>query len=337
MTEPTPSYSYCQVTKDILQGFRPVEAKFLPKDYPALSNKTAIVTGCNTGIGFGVMRLLYEKNRNVIGEVKRPNKKVLQEFPLSKGSISIIGNCDFSDLENIPKVALEIKNALSGRPINLIIHNAGLMSSSNNGTSKQGYKAMFQTNVMGPQLLQYFLDPLFLKQDDDLKRIGWVSSGAHLLRFPEYGINWEDPGFTKVLVTKRPSANKLYGQSKASNILQAKAYATKNREIFDKMGCISVSVYPGNLKTYLQRYWGWLRRKTIGELFFDGKYGAYTELYAALSPELTVKDQGSYVVPFGAVAPPRSDVAKGLLNGTDLKFWDMVDNMIELYKEIAYI
>ncbi|CCH58886.1 hypothetical protein TBLA_0B00420 [Henningerozyma blattae CBS 6284] len=338
MTEPAPSYSRIQVLKDIYYGFRPNKPKFLPTDYPDLTGKTAIVTGSNTGIGLHVMRLLYEKNCNVISVVRTQSKgeaakeQILKEIPTSKGSITVVSGCDFLDLANIKAVGLKIKEVLKGKPISIIIHNAGLMASNNLGTSKQGYEAMFQTNVLGPQLLQSFLDPLYLKKDDDLKRIVWVSSGAHLLGFPEYGINWEDPCFLKVPVEQRPSANTLYGQSKAGNIMQAKAWATVNKKIVEEIGCVSTSVYPGNLNTDLQRDWNWLLRKASTYVFWDGIYGAYSELYSALSPELTIKDQGAYVVPFGEIQPPRADLVAGLKNGTDLKFWEMVEEMIAKFK-----
>jgi retinol dehydrogenase-12 len=39
-------------------------------------------------------------------------------------------------------------------------------------------------------------------------------------------------------------------------------------------------------------------------------YGAYTELYAGLSPDLTIeKTQGAYIWPWGRVGSMRSDIA----------------------------
>ncbi|CCD25006.1 uncharacterized protein NDAI_0E01900 [Naumovozyma dairenensis CBS 421] len=335
MTEPAPPYSKLNVLCDIYYGFRPNKPTFLPQDYPDLTDKTAIVTGSNTGIGLQVVKLLYSKNCNVLSVVRTKSKgdaardETIAEFPASKGSITVIGGCDYLDLTTVKPAASKIKDIIGDKPLNLIIHNAALMASVNTATSKQGYEAMFQTNVMGSQLLQHFLDPIFLKKDDDLKRIVWVSSGAHLLGFKEYGINWDDPTFENCTVEERPSANTLYGQSKAANIFQAKAWASKNKEKVDEIGCVSVSCYPGNLKTDLQRDWnGWLRilRRS---LFWDGIYGAYSELYAALSPKLTTKDQGAYVVPFGEVRDPREDVKVGLTNGSDLKLWDWVNDKIK--------
>lgn len=337
MTTPAPKYSKSYLLKEMYYGFRPNKPSFTPEQYPDLTNKSAIVTGMNIGIGFEVSKLLYGKNCNIIGVVRNGEKakaareKILAEFSESKGSITIIDGCDLSDFTTIKSAANKIKEAVGNNPLNLIIHNAGLMAPVNTGTSKQGLELMFATNVMGPQLLQHFIDPLFLKKDDDLKRIVWVSSYAHFLGFPEYGINWENPTFAGVDIKERPSANTLYGQSKAANIYQAKAWATKNDELVTDIGCVSVSCYPGNITTGLTRDHSPLAKYVLNHLLWDGYYGAYSELYAALSPDLTIKNQGAYIVPFGEVHDPREDVKAGLANGTDLKLWEWVENEIKPY------
>ncbi|CCH58888.1 hypothetical protein TBLA_0B00440 [Henningerozyma blattae CBS 6284] len=340
MTEPAPVYTRREYIKGYYYGFFPIKPTFLPKDYPDLSGKTAIVTGSNSGIGFHTMRFLYEKNCNVISVVRSESKgevakdKIVKEFPDSKGSITTVSGCDFLDLANVKPVGLKIKEILKGKPLNIIIHNAGIMPLINTETSKQGIEAIFQVNVMGPQLLQSFLDPLFLKKDDPLKRIVWVASGAHLSGFPEYGIHWEDPGFEKTPVAERPPAFTLYGQTKAANVLQAHAWATVNKKLVEDVGCVSVSVYPGNLKTNLESVQknNWIMRTIINKFCYDGEHGAYTELYAALSPKLTVKDQGAYVVPYGDVREPRSDVAMAMKNGSDVKLWNIVEEKNAPYK-----
>lgn len=334
MTEPAPPYSKKNLWYEAYVGFRPYKPSFLPENYPNLAGKAAIVTGSNTGVGFQVVKLLYEKNCDVIAVVRTDSKgkdareKILKDVSGSTGSITVVGGCDFLDLATVKPASEGIKSALGNKPLNIIIHNAGLMSPVSTGTSKQGYEAMFSVNVLGPQLLQHFIDPLFLKKDDTLKRIVWVSSFAHYLGFDQYGINWENPTFEGVAISERPNSMTLYGQSKAANIFQAKAWATRHEAVVADIGCVSVSCYPGNLNTDLQRDWNWIGRKIVSYFLFDSIYGAYTELYAALSPVLTTKDHGAYVVPFGEVHDPRADVKVGLTNGSDLKLWDWNENKI---------
>lgn len=336
MTEPAPGYSKLNWLYEMYYGFRPNSPKFLPKDYPDLTDKTAVVTGSNTGIGAAVVHLLYEKNCNVVSVVRNEEKglaakkKSTEELPNSKGSITVVGGCDFLDLNNVQPAAQKITESLNGRPLNIIIHNAGLMSPVNTGTSVQGYEAMFSTNVMGPQLLQHFLDPVFLKKDDSLKRIVWVSSCAHLMGFCQYGINWENPTFEGVPVSKRPRNMTLYGQTKAANILQSNAWAKKHSEAVEKIGAVSVSCFPGNLSTELQRDWGFV--SWVAPYFLAGPVeGAYSELYGALSPDLTTKDHGAYVVPYGEVHNPREDITAAFKNGSDVKLYNMVEQWISKY------
>ncbi|SMN20406.1 similar to Naumovozyma castellii NCAS_0D03540 hypothetical protein [Maudiozyma saulgeensis] len=334
---PAPGYSKITLLREIYYGFRPNKPNFTPDDYPDLTGKTAIVTGCNTGIGKHSLELLYQKNCNVIGIVRSQSKgdeardDIVNNNPESKGTITIVSGCDYMDLSKIPAVGLKIKEVLGTKALNIIIHNAGLMAPNNEGTSFQGYEAMFQTNVLGPQLLQHFIDPLFLKNDDtSLKRIVWVSSGAHLLAFNTYGINWEDPLFENSPTKERPNNNVLYGQSKAANIYQAKAWYEENKNICEEIGCVSVSCYPGNLKTDLQRGWGF--SMTLAKyLMWDGVYGAYSELYGALSPTLKPQDSGAYIVPFGEIHDPREDIKLGLTNGVAIKLWEFVESKISPY------
>ncbi|SCU97701.1 LANO_0E16710g1_1 [Lachancea nothofagi CBS 11611] len=333
-----PGYSSLYKIKEMYYAFRPSSATYTPEQYPDLNGKLAVVTGANTGIGFQVMKLLYSKNCNVLCIVRSQEKgvaarkRVLDEVKDSSGSIQVVGGCEMGSLEKVKTASNDIAKAINGRPICLIVHNAGIMPSANTATSEDGFENIFAVNVMGPQLLQHYLDPLFLKKDDDMKRIVWVSSSAHFYGFSDYGINWENPTFEHVEIKDRPSATTLYGQSKAANIFQAKAWATKHKEIVDKIGCVSVSCFPGLIQTDLQRdITSPLARKLISCMFFESHYGAYSELFAALSPELKSTDQGAYIVPFGEVHDPRCDIKVGLENGIDLKLWDFVESKISSF------
>lgn len=48
-------------------------------------------------------------------------------------------------------------------------------------------------------------------------------------------------------------------------------------------------------------------------LLHDAKLGAYTGLWAGLSPELTEKENGSYIIPWGRLHPsPRKDLLQAM-------------------------
>jgi len=62
-------------------------------------------------------------------------------------------------------------------------------------------------------------------------------------------------------------------------------------------------------------------------LFKGAKFGAYTELFAALSPEVTLEKNGSFIIPWGRFGPIPCDILQGLKpkgnGGTGLSesFW----------------
>ncbi|KAL6939439.1 hypothetical protein ACO0RG_003277 [Hanseniaspora osmophila] len=329
-----PKYSRIDFLCQNYQGFRPYKAVFLPKDYPDLTGKTAVITGMNTGIGYHVTKLLLAQNCEVYGLVRTASKgeeakaRILKELGTEeKGSLTIVGGCELSDFAKVKEVGLKLQNELlKDKTINIIIHNAGLMSALNNTSNeKEGIELMFATDVMGPQLLQNYLDPLFLKKDSDLKRIVWVSSLAHQNAPWPYGINFEDPFYKNL--SNRPSSYTLYGQSKACNILQAKAWATQNNA--SKYGIISTSCFPGIITTDLMRDYPSGMQK-ISKMFFSAPvYGAYSELFAALSP--TIKRQAEYVLPFGKIGKPRADIAAAMENGIDVQFWEFIQESLKEY------
>lgn len=337
MTEPTPKYSKFRQLYELYYGFFPNKPAFTPGDYPDLTGKIAIVTGSNSGVGFETTKLLYRQNCNVIMVVRTEAKgmeacqRIERDVPQSKGSLTIIAGCDFADLSLMKEVAFKIEKHLDGKPLSIIIHNAGFCCLTNDQVSKQNYELNMQTNSMGPQLLQHFLDPTFLKADSDLKRVVWVTSIAHSLTPFEYGINWKDPTYENTPIYKRPSTMALYGQSKAAVIYQAKAWATKNQSLVDKIGCISVSCYPGNLKSNFCKDYNPIKKFLISLFFYDCIYGAYSELFAALNPRFTIKDQGKYVAPFGEIREPREDIRIGLENGIYLRLWEYLETKISKF------
>jgi len=85
---------------------------------------------------------------------------------------------------------------------------------------------------------------------------------------------------------------------------------------------------PGNLKTELQRHTDVFQRTAMRAALYPAKLGAYTELYAACSPDVTVEDGGAFIAPWGRKFEPRLDIKKGL-KGKDeggsavgAQFWD---------------
>lgn len=47
-------------------------------------------------------------------------------------------------------------------------------------------------------------------------------------------------------------------------------------------------------------------------MLYPPKFGAYTELYAGWSPDITLKTNGSYIVPWGRIGRLRGDIELAL-------------------------
>ena len=140
------------------------------------SGKVAVVTGCNTGIGYYMARALASKGASVIMACRDSAKggdardKILQEFPGSEVSVSVL---DLADLSSIEEFA-------SGFPseggLDILINNAGVMIPPKSRT-KDGFELQFGTNHLGHFALTGRLLPILERTDGS--RVVTVSSIAH--------------------------------------------------------------------------------------------------------------------------------------------------------------
>lgn len=157
-------------------------------------------------------------------------------------------------------------------------------------------------------------------EPDFTPRVVWLSSSAHLAFPKNGGIDWDsfhDASNSSSLLS--------YGQSKAGNIYQAYIYGQQNKDV------ISIVVHPGYLRSELSRNYNMFQNFILRFVGYPTVFGSYTELFAGLSPEVTIKDSGRYVGPWGNFRELREDIHAGLTDGTAQKFWDWADKEVEAY------
>ncbi|MBP72713.1 MAG: short-chain dehydrogenase, partial [Euryarchaeota archaeon] len=112
------------------------------------TGKSAIVTGCNTGIGYFMARALASKGASVTMACRNSEKaesarqKILGEFPRSDISVSVL---DLADLRSIEGFARRFSE--SGG-LDILINNAGVMIPPKSRT-KDGFELQFGTNHLG--------------------------------------------------------------------------------------------------------------------------------------------------------------------------------------------
>lgn len=318
--------------KNFLREMWPPAPTFLPKDYPDLTGKVALVTGSSAGVGLELARLLAMKNCHVIMGIRSKEKgekaieKILKEIGENDGQpvgkIDIV-TFDLADLTTIKAGAEQIE-ALTDK-LNIIIHNAGVMVPPLNSKSVQGYELQWGTNVIGPFLLQKYLDPLFLKDNTSMKRLVWVSSLGHTMSAPG-GINWDD-------LNNEASQGDFpaYFQSKAGDVLLAGIWPKHHQDEVSKQNIVCVSAHPGLLRSELSRSQSWFMQNFEYYMGFECVYGAYTECYALLSPDLTNSDNGSYIVPWGVPGELRDDVKDSITNGNGDRLWQYLEDEVKSY------
>lgn len=208
---------------------------------------------------------------------------------------------DFNDLKTI-KPAVDDFLAKE-TTLDVLFNNAGIMIPPKSTTTAQGYEAQLGTNTIGPFLFTKLLTDMLMKTASSRAygdiRVVWVSSSAAANFSPKGGVE-----LSKIdqFLNSGYSKWQLYGISKAGNILQSAEMARR----YGGSGLKSVAIDPGNLQTNLYQNmprWQHIIAKKLA--LKPAIYGAYTELYAAFSPDV---QNGSWIEPWGRVAELRNDI-----------------------------
>lgn len=264
-----------------------------------LAGKLAIVTGGSSGLGLEITRALSNHGAEVIVPARRPD--TAREALAGIDGVEI-AELDLADQASVAAFADAF--LASGRPLDFLIGNAGVMASPEdhvtiNGTSVESQLA---TNHLGHYALANRLWPALAA--DGGARVVSVSSGAH----HQSPIRWDDLDFA----TDGYDKWKAYGQSKTANVL----FALQLDALGADAGVRAFSLHPGGIFTPLQRHipqeeqiaLGWLEAdgsKSKTAVFKTPEAGAATATWAATSPQLDGLG-GLYLVDVD-VAPPRPE------------------------------
>ncbi|ROW07868.1 hypothetical protein VMCG_03660 [Cytospora schulzeri] len=269
------------------------------KNCPDQTGRVFLVTGGYAGLGFELCKILYAHNATVwiagrsAAKAQRAISSIREGSPQSNGHIDFL-HLDLSDLSTI-KPAVHSFTAQNQR-LDVLVNNAGVMYPPKGSTDAQGNDLQVGTNCLGPYLLYQLLLPLLTKTAASSPtasvRVIWAASIAVHVDCPQpHGIVIDDDGGPK---DQGVSSN--YGQTKVGNVFFARELAKTT----PKTGVVHAAFNPGNLRTELQRNWTgvayWI---TDTFLVYPSILGAYTELWAALTPELTPEKSGAYVYPWG--------------------------------------
>jgi retinol dehydrogenase 12 len=246
-------------------------------------------------------QILFAKNAKVYvaarsqGKAEEAIAYIKTNVPDSKGALVFL-RLDLGDLTTIKASAQEFLNKESR--LDVLFNNAGVMTPPQGSKTAQGYELQLGTNNIGTFLFTKLLTPILVETAKSSLpgsvRVIWVSSsGAELLGPKPGGLV-----MTNLDYHIEQSSQYKYGVSKAGNILHAREFARRH----GRDGVISVALNPGNLKTDLARHNGPIVRFLISPMQFPPILGAYTELFAGLSPDITAdrvngQDWGKFKCP----------------------------------------
>ncbi len=168
-----------------------------------LSGKVAIVTGGNTGIGLETTRVLAGAGATVIVPARDTEKAQRNLAGIPRVELE---SMDLSDPQSIDAFAKRF--LASGRPLHLLINNAGIMWVPLRRDSR-GIESQLAINYLGQFQLVARLWPALKKANG--ARVVNVSSQGH--QFAPF--NFDDPNFLQ----REYETLQAYGQSKtASNL-----------------------------------------------------------------------------------------------------------------------
>lgn len=300
-------------------------------DLPDLSDKTILITGSNSGIGYEAALQFARVHANVILACRRPDSaraaadQIVKQFPGS--SVEVLA-LDLSSLASIRAAADEFRS--KHRKLDVLCNNAGVMALPYSKTA-DGFEMQFGTNHLGHfALTGLLLEPLLAA---DGARVVNVSSGAHKIGT----IRFDD-----LESEKRYGRWTAYGQSKLANLLFMQELQRKAENAGAKL--TSVGCHPGYAATNLQFGAARMRGSSFAEQFWDlmnrifaqsAAMGALPTLYAAVAPDA---EGGDYIGPDGFQEmwgyPTRVPMSAAACDAAvAARLWDVSEKLTDVHYE----
>jgi NAD(P)-dependent dehydrogenase (short-subunit alcohol dehydrogenase family) len=265
-----------------------VSTKWTVEQIPSQAGRTAVVTGANSGLGLIAARELARAGASVVMACRNAEKaaKAAEDVrSAAPGADVTVESLDLSSLDSVRAFAERFR--ASGRPIDLLINNAGLMAPPR-GETADGFELQLGTNHLGHFALTGLLIGALEGRDD--ARVVTLSSNAH-----KFGkIDFDD-----LQRSKRYRRWNAYGQSKLANVMFALELDRRLRAAGSNVK--SIGAHPGYSATNLQSAAPPLLDRGIMAvtnrlLAQSAEMGTLPVLYAATLPGL---EGGSYIGPTG--------------------------------------
>ena len=239
-----------------------------------LSGRTVLITGANTGIGRATTLALGARGATLWLACRSEAKarEVMDAIGAAANRDVHFLRLDLGDLSSVRAAAASFL-ADEGRPLHVLINNAGLAGAS--GLTADGFEQTFGVNHLGHFLLtELLLDRLRASAPS---RVVNVASKLH---YRASGIDWD----TLRSPTRKATSLARYQVSKLANVLHAKELARR----LEGTGVTTYSLHPGAIASDVWRNVPWPARSVMKLFMRSNEEGAATSIHCA-----TADDAGS--------------------------------------------
>lgn len=206
---------------------------------PDLSGKLAVVTGASDGIGLGIAARLAGAGAEVVLPVRNPAKGARAVAVITRnapGSLVSTRELDLASLASVERLAQTLLD--EGRPVHLLVANAGVMAPPQRTLTADGFELQFGTNHLGHMALIGRVLPLLRGGE---ARVTTMSSSAAA----QGSAAWHD-----LARAEQYKAIRSYSASKLAQLIFAMELDRRSRKF--EWGISSNAAHPGT--TYSNLY-----------------------------------------------------------------------------------
>jgi NAD(P)-dependent dehydrogenase (short-subunit alcohol dehydrogenase family) len=321
-----------------ISQFFPPTPTLTEANLPSQRGKVFVITGGTSGVGLELAKILYHAGGTVYvtGRSTSTVSAAIAEIKASNsGDGSTAGvidgvEIDLSDLSTMKAKADALLRKTD--KIDVLMLNAGVMVPPTGSKTAQGLELQIGVNCVAHLLLAHLLTPALVSAAQAAASSNAAPGSVRIVWAGSFAVDLSPPnGFKMSAIHSPPSSpGANYGNSKLGNWYLADYFASLPTMASNNI--LNLVQNPGNLKTNLQRNVPSIGNLVLWPLLYEARYGAYTELYAAVSDELSMQDQAGYVIPWGRKqTAPRKDLVASI-EGTGREFAAWCEEQIREYR-----
>lgn len=204
---------------------------------PDQRDRFALVTGANGGLGYETARRLAGAGASVMLAVRdRAKGEEARRSIMAEHSAAhvLVEELDVADLAAIARFA-EARRS-DERPIDLLIHSAGIMAVPTRQTTRDGFEVQLATNYLGPFALTGRLFPLLR-----------AANGARMVTISSLAGSAGSVDLDDLQSERSYNRWRAYSLSKLADLMFAREFDRRSREA--GWGIRAASAHPGVART----------------------------------------------------------------------------------------